>query len=812
MAVNSPNINIIVTLYRPKQDNDNEYTSYQIWPREQSIKDSYVSLEEIVLNEDMYSGSIYGALSFVDSSNILDQFNFTTNEWLQLTLDGNVYNTRISEIKIESNIAQKTTHGPSGTPIKIILNFLSDEFVNRNFDTGIDDFIGKISKKGPGDDGTIAVAREDMVLNPYNRSIIIPSELKNKEKGLVQLVMKQASAKSKKPLAAHETFNDIWFKTSFTFYPYQKDANSLRITHLMNYVCEYACYKGNENAANFFFWEDLDQWNFKCIEGLIEEQKQAIENFTLPTKEGETSTLPVFKPHLDELSENAMLSMEVLNDFNINYLLDSGAAFSTYDRIKPNWANPYRGFVDINQSFTTKTINYNYALDLNKWYDIRGKKQKGDKTSIFKKSITFINNDLGTPKYIKDETTGEFKLDPKSVGDPKQTPHGYTGDKLLAFNNYSFNAMVDNLFGFYSAPYNSNHISHWQIKSFNHTTEKEYWQSQFNFCELPGAILLLINGKDGIKEKAALAGVTFADLKNKKATWDVYRKKMCCERQVPSNFFAVLIDAEKIHGSTGNGSYPTQDPGGIWKYTWAEVELWPQEKTPEGENLLTEMLNTGHQIIEFESEETDFPFVFVMPPAGFQGYPSDTYKQNVISAGGGDGPSGNKIEEVEITSKDNRAFNLNELLNSRIPLDFEAETPSGNDGSTLLMNPGVSAILTSTPDDPDVIKKSSYPQKTQMLPVGKFRVISNKCPNFLDNGQDPTAADNGFYYAGRIVQMSAVPKETIQTIILYGVNNAPSQGFDPEKVKDDEVLAVNRDYMFLFDVENAHDGFCSTCD
>ena len=88
MAVNSTNINIIVTLYRPKQNNDNEYNSYQIWPREQSIKDSYVSLEEIVLNEDLYSGSIYGALSFVDSSNILDQFNFTTNEWLELKFDG----------------------------------------------------------------------------------------------------------------------------------------------------------------------------------------------------------------------------------------------------------------------------------------------------------------------------------------------------------------------------------------------------------------------------------------------------------------------------------------------------------------------------------------------------------------------------------------------------------------------------------------------------------------------------------------------------------------------------------------------------
>ena len=101
MAVESPNINIEVNLYRPKQDNDQEYISYQIWPRVLTNKEDYVSLEEIVLNEDMYSGSIYGSLSFVDSTNILDQFNFTTNEWLELKLNGTSYYTRISEIKIE---------------------------------------------------------------------------------------------------------------------------------------------------------------------------------------------------------------------------------------------------------------------------------------------------------------------------------------------------------------------------------------------------------------------------------------------------------------------------------------------------------------------------------------------------------------------------------------------------------------------------------------------------------------------------------------------------------------------------------------
>lgn len=851
MAVAIKNIDIKVTIYRLKAGSITEYNSYELWPRtDEQNRNGYISLVEIILNEDMFAPSVTGSLVFMDSSNLLDQFNLSSNEWLRLEFDGRPpCDFRISDVKIESNLAQKTIHGPSGSPVKVIFNFASDEFLYRNFDVVIDDFIGKISKD-PKNGSSVT-----SILPAYSDKIKIPQQLKDQEKGFVQYLMQQASdQRSKKPLQYHETFNDIWVKHLFNFYPFYKDANNLRISQLMNYICEYACYKKNEKAVNFFFWEDLDSWNFKCIEGLIEDQLGDIRAFKLPVKETEFSTLPVFKPHLDEFSEKAMFSMEVLNDYDSNYLLDSGLSFSTYDRVKPNWGNPYREYVDINEGYITKTINYNYTLDFNNWYDISGKKTKGEKVSIFAKSITHLKDKTGLPIFVKDETTGEFKVDPASLGDPTKTPHGYTGDKLLAFNNYSSNAINDTIFGYYSNPYNLAQISSWQLASFNHTTEKHYWQSQFDFCELPGAVLLLV---DRIKKATKNASKVYSDLKIKKATWDVYKKKMCCERTVPSNFFAVLVDAEKIHGSTGAGSYPTQDPGGVWAYSWAEVELWPQEKTAgvkeydqgedgetvttttgAGENKITQMLKAGYQIIQFdngtdENKQTDFPFVFVVPPAGFQGYPPETYTQNVITPGGGDGPSGNKIKEVKITTKDNRAFNLNELLNTRIPVTFEAETPSGNNNSTILMNPGISAILTTTPEDPDILKKSAYPIKTQMLPVGKFRVISNKCPNFLNTGQTPTGSDNGFYYAGRIVQMSAIPKETIQSIILNGINDAAVRGFtgaEPEKITvevfDDEGVSqgteekinpkykesVDRDYMFLFDTENAHDGFCSTCD
>ncbi len=791
MAVSSPNIKIKATL--EKRDG----STFELWPREASIRDDYFGLEDIFLNEDMFAETISGSFSFVDSSNIIDQLNISTEEWLRLELDGKLYNFRITEVTTQSNLAQKITHGPSGAPTKVTLNFVSDEFVYRNFNVKIDDFVGKISKATNGGSNL------SPILTPYDSTITIPQQLKDKEKGFVQFIMQKASVFTKKPLAAHETFNDISVLHEVAFYPYLKDASNLRISHLMNYICEYACYINNPNAVNFFFWEDLDKWNFKCVEGMVEEQ----------LKDKETP-IPTYRPQLDEFSEDGLFSMEILNDSDTNQLLDSGALYSTYDRIKPNWANPYRGFVDINQSITNKTINYNYTIDFKKWYDINGLKGNS-KTSILQKEINLIGDTRGIVSIRVDSKTGKVTV----VAETEDTPHGLTGDALLSFDNYFANKLVDNVFGFYSPPYNNTkQTSNWQLKTFTHTTEKEYWQSQFDFCEAPGSVLMLV--KD-IKNQSSEYQKQYADLKNKKAMWDVYRKKMCCERSIPSNFFAVITGAEKIYGSTGAGAFTSEDSGGIWSYSWVEVEIWPQEKYINSEsgssNKITQMLKGGNQIIEFEttgSDASEFPFIFVQSPWALRGEISKQKTLNVIE---GTTAGVNVIKEVTINTKDNRAYNLNEILNSRIPNNFE----SGTD-KTIIMNPGISNILADINTNPELTTYTKYPQKTQMLPVGKFRVISNKCPNFLNDGQLPeTTTDNGFYYAGRVVQMSAVPKESIQTIILPAVNDMPFNNFpdqnnpddpnartDPDDVK----LPIKRDYLFLFDTENAHDGFCDTCD
>lgn len=830
--VNSPNISIKVEFFRGSQDG---YSVYEIAPREETIGEEYTSLNEIILNEDMFAQTVYGHVVFTDSSNIVDQLNLSPGQsWLRLTLDEIKYDFRIADIQYLSNLAQKTIHGPSGAPIKVKINFTSDEFIFKNFEVIIDDFIGKISKNERGEEEE--PDSNSYILPEYVDKITIPQELRDKEKGLVQFLMEQASNRTKKPLEAHDTFNDVCIKNSFSFYPFLKDANNLRVTQLLNYVCEYACYSKNPSAVNFFFWEDLEKWNFKCIEGLVED---SFEDLIDPNSEN----IKIYKPHLDEFSEDALLSLQVINDLDFNYLYDSGAAISTYDRIKPNWSNPYRSFISIKNAIINDTVNYNYTEDFKQWYDISG--LKDNKKSIYRQEINFILNSRGQFQYDQDEDGNTVV---SGGGDPENTPHGYTGKKLLAYDNYSWNKLVDNVFGYYSPPYNINKISAWQLKNFEHTIEKEYWQSQFDFCELPGAILKLV---DEIKKEAAAESVNYIDLKDKKTMWDVYRKKMCCERPIPSSFFAVITGAEKIYGSTGSGSFTSEDPGGIWAYDWVEVEFWPQEKTKEKElelktttydqdedgntvtnvstetttipskSNISEMLKVGYQIINFETETNDsseFPFIFVQPPWALRGKVSEEVTKN------------NKTYKT----KDNRAYNLNEILNSRIPEDFDNDT----DIPTIIMNPGISTVLGDSVTVNAAGVQTAYPEKTQMLPVGKFRILSGHCPNFKNDGQEVPGDDSGqFYYAGRIVQMSAVPVETIQSIVIPGVNDTAIRrfsGLQPEKIEVDlygvnedgtdagfmgtQEIAnpdykeeANRQYLFLFDVENAHDGLCSDC-
>jgi hypothetical protein len=302
--------------------------------------------------------------------------------------------------------------------------------------------------------------------------------------------------------------------------------------------------------------------------------------------------------------------------------------------------------------------------------------------------------------------------------------------------------------------------------------EVKYWRAQFDFCELPGTWLRKIYKE--IKWPLVESRQLYAEEKRLKKKWEVYKNSVCCVRPVPETFFAVLTGAEKIYGSNGTINYEVdqdieKDSSGVWKYTWTEVEFWPRDQAA---SILSDPF---YQIIEFE--DNSFPFVFIKPQGAAQGM----------------APPEPNIEEFP----DTRAYNLNEILNSRIPDDFELY--GGNAGPwTLMMNPGISDGLGVTANKGSL---SSYPNNFAMMPVGKFRVLTGDCPPaFDDDGTQPFTDD--FYFGGRIVQMYRIPKETLTGI--QGISLASSDIFTQK-------TSIPTDNLYLFDVENGHDGLCADC-
>jgi hypothetical protein len=292
--------------------------------------------------------------------------------------------------------------------------------------------------------------------------------------------------------------------------------------------------------------------------------------------------------------------------------------------------------------------------------------------------------------------------------------------------------------------------------------DTEYWQAQYDFCELPGAFLRTIY-KD-IKWALTDARTKYAEAKVTKTEWDVYRNTICCDSASSfqsSTFFAYLWASTLISGEA---------PGGVYEYNWKQVELWPRYE-------IENMTDTSYEIIK--SETTPFYFAFISSPK--------------LASG--------------------QAYNLNELLNSYAPSNFE--NANGISGSvddigepnlhkTLTIGPGI-----SVPDDvmPADIKKyaTSYPADYKMRAIGSYRITNQFCDGLMtedsaSSNQDGInigntgAADrnNKNYYGGKVVQMRRVPASMMKDL----------KGF---------TLGDNKQspYIYLFDSENAHDGMCN---
>ena len=514
--------------------------------------------------------------------------------------------------------------------------------------------------------------------------------------------------------SADNTANSIWFKHDPALYPFFKLGNNSTIHQIMNYVSEYACREDSPGHVDFLFWQDLTGWKFKSVSKMAEQS--AVASYTIST---------------NELDTDAIASFEVINTISPTQLISSGAFFGEYVRIKPKW----------------DSVNQN-ALDTD--------------AELHKERIVgeYLNNIPGLG--IASNTIQNFLPEPQNTGTLR---------------------MVDTNYGFFVTPYNANSPWWSYAKNINEyandltdlkqpeRNEKNYWRAQFDFSELPASWLHKIYTKIKWNPNLLQKKQEYLELKREKIKHDVFKNKVCCIKEVPETFFAVITKAEKIHGSDGQLlSIPgvplpftiQKDSGGVYAYDWVEVEFWPRE---DAESVLRD-----RQIIEFENDS--FPFVFAVPPGAAQG-------RGVVE-----------------NSPDTRAYNLNEILNSQIPRTFEG----GTLGYTIMKGPGISNIHALVPDDSETRKEYvSYPKNFSLMPVGKFRVTTKKTcdPVWADDGTVSNGSPD-FYQGGRVVQMFKIPKQSLTAII--GKTLASETRPTPPLTD-----------IFIFDVENDHDGLCATC-
>jgi hypothetical protein len=807
---------------------------------------SFYSLNFI---EDINQPHVSGTILLVDSTNIFDHLGISTTGEIEIQLEFNDTGKDFNDVKVKQTTlffyiididvindpaSQEISRG-MGTQNYISIRFASKEFVHSDFITAnyskkntqyVENFIGPISNeytqiseikttpltpeleitsvKAPRDpedtDGDTDIPLLDEFGEPqynlYNKwKENTPSFFGN----LISNYNEERSIsenRPKKEFKSHATHNDVWIKPEYFYYPGYKLSHTPRVTQFINYVKQFACLKEDPNYVDFMFWEDLDGFNFKSISKMAreEQEKESVYQFWPSARTNDMETI---------------ISMEIIKDTDPMELVALGGLVSEYVRVKPNWRNPFRNVLVGADRFTKKLVKYTYKDDFFLYNNFK----TGQDVIITNKRMEntkgyspFSSKDYNITDKNGDFNSNAFRISEEIYGFYDRTTHNSYSSPWWEFLDSGTRGFT---WSGFTASYDGGEVGLTYDFRNHNRLEEEYWQSQYDFCELPGAGAYLIY--NDIKWKLTDKREEYIQAKKHNEQWKFYLDNICCERKIPLNFFALLTDAKKIYG--GDGVTFEKDPGGIYAYDWMEVEFWPRESAEA-------ILQNGEEIIKFEGHES-YPFVFVKPKGGLEGHGSINKKYKPKTDWKDAVPDVIQRKNEVYETKDTRAFNINEILNTvgitLNPFDIANVDPTIenaiNECKVLITNPGVSIPFDRTKEN----CKTSYPLGYSMMPVGSFRYLGD------------CASKEKQWNFGRIVQMHVIPREIMQTIAkgeqgltgitMYDSPNGQNEQYTTVAPGSDKEIQMgkiknkkNIPYLFLFDVVNAHDGLCdNTC-
>lgn len=172
-------------------------------------------------------------------------------------------------------------------------------------------------------------------------------------------------------------------------------------------------------------------------------------------------------------------NLQVVQESNFLRLLESNALSGKYYLIEPKWEHPYREYLDYNESHTIEEVTFDYFKDYNKWLKVE--------------KYPLVDTDIDTKPTVS-------------------------------------NVINDNISGYFEPTYNNrNKVVDWDHHGYTLSNRDGQitWQPMFDQVDLDGEICLKIQKE--IKQKIKDKRIEYANKKNLKEKWKVYKYSICCD-------------------------------------------------------------------------------------------------------------------------------------------------------------------------------------------------------------------------------------------------------------------------------------------
>ena len=561
--------------------------------------------------------------------------------------------------------------------------------------------------------------------------------------------------------------NYAWLKEKQQIYPSGRKVEFENVLSLLNYLSSNAV--DENNAPNFFCWKDLHSFNFISYSTMVNLQP------ALNLKTG----------LVDAIYNDGYVKINSINampNFSFMELENNGAFSSYYERVDPDFTNPYFSYSDLSKGYTKYPVTYGLGESFKKGGKLFGLIQAnlGAKGSVDPTGTNLTEN-IRTDIILNVAGITSVNITPKRFYDDGQWGYfdeSYFNDSIL---EPSYSIYTEQ--GITLKYQNTNRVA------------STLWQSMFDIEELNPIAGVTLQIESEISEtnprgnsyQASLnfvkefiqirkdineARAEYYSLRELKERWNVFKYVVCCMANSHDSFYAIILGATATEGSAEILIDPEPTKAKAFKYSWKEVEFMPKEYegTSGSASVFVypefgasgavygctcgqpENLPNGDANIVGLTFANSHPFFNIFIPKGAR-------------SGGYDGlsagftafyPSGATFVSVSVDSHF-PSFNVNELTNYEL-----SETGLRRK----YVGPGINM------DSP------TFPEGNKLIPIGYMPSYDNPCKH---------------QFHGQVVRMYQIPLKTLKGLSLSqeDMNAAP--------------------VMYVFDAQNAIEGQCEEC-